>query len=146
MPVMAQNNRPQQREQMGDRAGQREGGPRMERMERRVDIPADVRAEVHANAFAKFIDLSDSQVKKMIELDLDFAAKTDELQEASIAPDRRKVAMKDLQIEKQLAIHNLLSKEQYATYIKERESIQIEIRKGIREAGGDMPERRRDRR
>ena len=140
IPAMAQNFRPQQRAPWGDRPSQREPGPRMERMERmRNMVSAETRAQIHADAFNKFIDLSDDQVEKLIKIDLDLATKMDELRDASLAPDRRKVAMKDLQIEKQLAIHELLNKDQYATYIKERESIRIEIQKGIRDAGGDLP-------
>lgn len=137
MPVMAQNMRHNQRGSWGDRPTQREPRPRMERM---MKISAEDRAEIQATAFSKYIDLSDKQVKQLIAIDLEFAKKMDELKEAALAPDRKKVAMKDMHIEKQLAIHELMSKEQYASFIKNKETIHIEIRNAIRDLGGEIDE------
>ena len=46
--------------------------------------------------------------------------------------DRKRIAMRDLRNEHQQAIHDLLTKDQYAIYLEQKEAIQYDIRQRLK--------------
>ena len=123
--------------QMGNRAdrgtGIRNQTPRGDRMQMFTNIPADVRADIHIAVFDEYLNLTDTQKTKLAEIDRDFADKGIALRTEAMGRDRKNVAMRDLQNEHQVAIHDLLTKEQYATYLSKREAIRVETQQRMRD-------------
>ena len=106
-------------------------GPQQGRQQM-LDVPTEVRTEAHIAVFDDYLKLTDSQKEKIKQVDEDFATQGKELREASMNRQRKMVAMRDLQNEHQKALHELLTKEQYAVYLDKKEAIQYDIRQRLK--------------
>lgn len=122
---MAQN-RPPQRD-MGQRA--QTATPNRPHQQAFLNVPADVRSEIHIAVFDEYLNLTDDQKQKLVLIDTDFAAKRAALLDNS-QPGKRnnnRGLMRTLSDEHQKAIHDLLTKEQYAMFLEKRGEIQDQV-------------------
>lgn len=119
VPVVAQPQR-------GQRGGDRE------QMREFRDIPPEIRSEARIAIFDEYLDLSESQENLIKEIDAEFASKGDALREESMMPRRKRLAADDLRNEHQIAIHDVLTKDQYSVYLEHREAIQYDIRQRLK--------------
>ncbi len=97
-----------------------------------LNIPTEVRSETHIAVFDQYLNLTDAQKEQIKIIDEDFAKRRIDFREASMNRQRRMVEMRDLRNEHQLALHEVLSKEQYAMYLEKKEAIQFDIRQRLR--------------
>ncbi len=119
IPVVAQPQR-------GQRGGERQ------QMAQFQNIPPEVRSEAHIAVFNEYLNLTDTQAEKFIAIDAEFAAKGEALREESMSPRRKRLAARDLRNEHQQAIHDILTKDQYAVYLEQKEAIQYDIRQRLK--------------
>ncbi|MBO6795386.1 MAG: hypothetical protein JJ895_15890 [Balneolaceae bacterium] len=108
--------------------GQQQGRQQMQIQ----DVPTEVRSEAHIAVFDEYLKLTDAQKVQIKKVEEDFAKRGEELRDASMARQRKMVAMRDLRNEHQQALHELLSKEQYAVYLEKKEAIQYDIRQRLK--------------
>lgn len=95
-------------------------------------IPLQVRTDTRIAVFNEYLALSDIQVDEIKKIDLELAAKAEELRGKTMRPRRKKIAAKDIKTEHQVALHNILTKDQYAIYLEHKEAIQYEIRQRLK--------------
>lgn len=119
IPVVAQPQR-------GQRGGDRE------QMQEMRNIPPEIRSEAHIAVFDEYLNLSDSQKSQIQAVDQEFAEKGAALREESMMPRRKRLAAEDLRNEHQQAIHEILTKDQYAVYLEKKEAIQYDIRQRLK--------------
>ena len=119
IPVVAQ---PQRGQQGGDR----------EQIREFRDIPSEIRTEAQISVFDEYLDLSENQESQLMEIGIEFAKKGEALREESMRPRRKRLAAEDLRNEHQQAIHDLLTKDQYAIYLEQKEAIQYDIRQRLK--------------
>lgn len=105
--------------------------------QRMLDVPTEVRSEAHIAVFDEYLNLTDAQKEQIKTIDEDFAKRGTDLREASMNRQRRMVEMRDLRNEHQQALHEILSKEQYAVYLEKKEAIQYDIRQRLRAYSDD---------
>lgn len=105
--------------------------------QRMLDVPTEVRSEAHIAVFDEYLNLTDAQKEQIKTIDEDFAKRGTDLREASMNRQRRMVQMRDLRNEHQQALHEILSKEQYAVYLEKKEAIQYDIRQRLRAYSDD---------
>lgn len=115
-------------------AQQRDRGMAMNRMgEQMQDIPAEVKAEAHVAVLNKYLKLDEAQKTKIKKIDLDHAEKTANIRSQKIAPRKKMPLMQELQQEHQKEVHAVLTKEQYASYLENKEAIRYDIRQKLME-------------
>ncbi len=119
IPVVAQPQR-------GQRGGDRE------QMQEMRNIPPEIRSEAHIAVFDEYLNLSDSQKSQIQAIDQEFAEKGAALREEPMMPRRKRLAAEDLRNEHQQAIHEILTKDQYAVYLDKKEAIQYDIRQRLK--------------
>lgn len=105
--------------------------------QRMLNVPTEVRSEAHIAVFDEYLNLTDAQKEQIKTIDEDFAKRGTDLREASMNRQRRMVEMRDLRNEHQQALHEILSKEQYAVYLEKKEAIQYDIRQRLRAYSDD---------
>lgn len=120
-PVFAQ-------QRQGDK--DRRPGPDREMMR---DIPADVRTEAHVAVFDEYLNLTDSQEQQIREIDVDFAVKGEQIREEKVNRRKKMLMAKELRNKHQQAIHEILTKEQYAVYLEKKEAIRYDIRQRLKD-------------
>ncbi|MCG8374374.1 MAG: hypothetical protein MI700_12605 [Balneolales bacterium] len=128
-PAFAQNRQGMRGGERGQRGWDR--GDRMERVMQ--DVSPELRSEAHLAVLDKYVNLTPDQENQIVTADEEFAAKGEELREAPMNRQRKAVAAADLKKEHQLAIYDILTKEQYRVFLVEREAIRIEVREYIQE-------------
>ena len=94
-------------------------------------IPPQLRTDTRLAVFNEYLALSDIQMDE-IKTDLELAAKAEELRGKTMRPRRKKIAVENLKTEHQVALHNILTKDQYSTYLEHKEAIQYEIRQRLK--------------
>ena len=119
-PVIAQ-------QRQGDR--DRRPGPDREMLR---DIPAEVRTEAHVEVFDEYLSLTDSQEQQIREIDEEFATKGEQIREEKVNRRKKMLMAKELRNEHQQAIHEVLTKEQYAVYLEKKEAIRYDIRQRLK--------------
>ena len=97
------------------------------------DIPAEVRTEAHVAVFDEYLNLTDSQEQKIREIDEEFAVKGEQIREEKVNRRKKMLMAKELKDEHQQAIHEVLTKEQYAVYLEKKEAIQYDIRQRLKD-------------
>lgn len=113
-------------------AQQRDRGMAMNRMaEQMQDIPAEVKADAHVSVLNEYLKLSETQKTEIKKIDLVHAEKTSEIRNQKIAPRKKMPLMQEAQQEHQKEIHAVLSKEQYASYLENKEAIRYDIRQKL---------------
>lgn len=105
-------------------------GPDREMMR---DIPADVRTEAHVAVFDEYLNLTDSQEQQIREIDEEFAVKGEQIREEKVNRRKKMLMAKELKDEHQQAIHEVLTKEQYAVYLEKKEAIRYDIRQRLKD-------------
>jgi len=108
------------------------GNQDRQQMEQFRDVPQEVRTEAHIAVFDEYLQLTDIQKEQIRVVDEEFAKKGDALREEPMNRKRKMMQAKDLRDEHQQAIHDILSKDQYAIYLEEKEAIQYEIRQRLK--------------
>lgn len=104
-----------------------------QRMDMLANVPAEVRTDIHIAVFDEYLKLSEEQKTKLAKIDAEFAEKHEALRNDPMRGDRKRIAMRDLQNEHQLAIHDLLTKKQYSIYLEKKEAIQTKIHTKMRD-------------
>lgn len=97
------------------------------------DIPLEVRSEVHLVVFDEYLDLSESQEEQIKQVDKEFVLKEKELKEEKINRKKKRVIAKELRDEHQKAIHQILTKDQYAIFLDKKEAIRYDIRQRLKD-------------
>ena len=95
-------------------------------------IPPQLRTDTRLAVFNEYLALSDIQMDEIKKTDLELAAKAEELRGKTMRPRRKKIAVENLKTEHQVALHNILTKDQYSTYLGHKEAIQYEIRQRLK--------------
>ena len=95
-------------------------------------IPPQLRTDTRLAVFNEYLALSDIQMDEIKKTDLELAAKAEELRGKTMRPRRKKIAAEDLKTEHQVALHNILTKDQYSIYLEHKEAIQYEIRQRLK--------------
>lgn len=101
-------------------------------MDRMRDVPVEVKTEAHLSVFDEYLNLSDTQKDQLRQIDENFARKGTELREEKIAPRKKRMKAAELRKEHQIALHEMLTKDQYATYLEKREAIRYDIRQHLK--------------
>lgn len=112
----------------GDRGAQQ----RDRAMDRLRDVPVEVRTEAHVAVFDEYLNLTDAQKTKLKEIDQKFVQRGQTLRQNKTYPQKKRVQGRALRNERRQAIHQLLTKEQYAVYLEKQEAIRYDIRQRLR--------------
>lgn len=97
------------------------------------DVPPEVKSDAHIAVFDQYLDLSESQENQIKAIDEEFALKGKALRDEKINRRKKMGAAKDLRNEHQKALHQILTKEQYAIYLDKKEAIQYDIRQRLKD-------------
>lgn len=112
--------------------GERGNQHRDRAMDRLRDVPVEVRTEAHVAVFDEYLNLTDAQKIKLKEIDQKFAQRGQALRQNKTYPQKKRVQGRELRNERRQAIHQLLTKEQYAVYLEKQETIRYDIRQRLR--------------
>ncbi len=113
-------------------AQQRDRGMAMNRSaEQMQDIPAEVKADAHLSVLNEYLKLDDAQKTRIKKIDLEHAEKTANIRTQKIAARKKMPLMREAQQEHQKEIHSILTKDQYASFLENREAIQFDIRQKL---------------
>lgn len=97
------------------------------------DVSPEVRSEVHIAVFDEYLELSETQEEQIKAVDEEFALKGEQLREEKVNRRKKMMMAKELRDEHQQAIHEILTKEQYAAYLENKEAIQYDIRQRLKD-------------
>lgn len=115
-------------------------------MERFRDIPSEQKHQMRMEVLNEYLSLTDDQVLKMNELELDLEAKRQTHREAKVGKAKKRVMQQQMQEYHKAQLHEILTKEQYAIYLEKQEAIRYDIRTKMSaylETTGDDEQRRR---
>ncbi len=101
------------------------------------DVPPEVRTEAHIAVLDEYLDLTESQENQIREVDEEFALKGEQIREEKVNRRKKMMMAKELREEHQQAIHEILTKEQYAIYLEKKEAIQYDIRQRLKDHSKD---------
>lgn len=114
----------------GDRDGNRDRNKGREMFR---EIPPEVRTEAQLAVFDEYLELSDSQEGDIKEISAVFALRGEELKEEKVNRRTKRMKANELRNERLVAIHDILTKEQYSTYLQNKEAIQYDIRQRLKD-------------
>ncbi|MBO6523346.1 MAG: hypothetical protein JJ971_05930 [Balneolaceae bacterium] len=101
------------------------------------DVSPEVRSEAHVAVFDEYLELTETQEEQIKAADAEFAQKGAELREEKINRRKKMTMARELRSEHQKAIHEILTKEQYAVYLEKKEAIQYDIRQRLKDHAKD---------
>ena len=96
-------------------------------------VPAEVRTDAQIAVFDEYLDLSAEQEQQIRDTEAAFAEKAEAIREEKVLRHKKMDMMRELKKEHQLAIHEILTKEQYSVFLEKREAIQFDIRQRLKE-------------
>lgn len=115
----------------GDRGPERgKPGPEMDRLR---DVPSEVRSDAQIAVFDEYLKLTEEQKKQLIKVNEDASAKAEKLRDEKVNRRKKMDMAKELRDAHQQAIHDILTKDQYSTFLQKREAIQYDIRQRLKD-------------
>ena len=91
------------------------------------NIPHEIRSETRIEVFNEYLSLSDDQINQLRTVYSELTPKRIDLREESMRAKRKKLTTENLKKKYQMAVHDILTKDQYSIFLEQQDAIQYDI-------------------